>query len=136
MRKIRNKGMTLVEVLIAAMVLSMAAGAILSSMNAVLEIIDAARDRTQATSDLRTMLERVKATPFDNLIARFPNGTVDNSGNDTYSGIVGSYVLTNQHIVVTYPDPNAEPLEVSVVLSWQDKRGRSKNASMHTYRAR
>jgi prepilin-type N-terminal cleavage/methylation domain-containing protein len=131
-----QKGMTLVEILIAALIFSLALGALLKSMGSIIEVIDLARDKSQAVADLRSVLEHMRATPFDLLTARFPNGTQDGTAINNYTAIVGGYKLASEHITVSYVDPNTDPLEIKTMLSWQDKRARTRNASLSTFRTR
>lgn len=128
--------MTLFEVLVAVFIFSVAMGALLNSFSAIIEVIDLARDKSHAVADLRSVLEHMRATPFDLLTTRFPNGTQDGTATNNYTAIVGGYRLTNQHIVVTYADTNTDPLEIKTTLSWQDKRARTRNASLSTFRTR
>jgi Tfp pilus assembly protein PilV len=135
--KIRShRGATLVEVLVATIIFSLALTALLGSMVAINDLLDLNRERSQATLDLKSMLERVRATPFSNIITRFPNGTVDGPGLWPYSSIVGNYTLRAQHITVTFANPNTDPLEIKTTLTWLDKQGRNRNASMATFRTR
>jgi type II secretory pathway pseudopilin PulG len=128
--------MTLIEVLVATLIFSVALGAFLSSLSAIMEVIDLARDKSQAVADLRSVLEHARATPFDLLTNRFPNGTIDGPVANNYTAIVGAYRLTNEHITVTYANPNTDPLELRTTLTWQDKRGRNRTAGISTFRTR
>jgi len=126
----------LVEVLVALLVFSVALGGILSCLVNIMETIDLAHDQSQATSDLRSMLERVRATPFDDILTRFPHGTVNGPALYPYTDILGNYALDQESVVVTYANATTDPLEIHVGLSWQDKRRRTRTASMATYRTR
>jgi len=131
-----KRGTTLVEVLVALLVFSVALGGLVSSLLNIMEVIDLARDTSQATADLRSMLERIRATPFDDILARFPNGTANGPALYPYTDILGNYTISNESVVVTYANTTTDPLEIHVALSWQDKRGRTRSTSMATYRTR
>jgi prepilin-type N-terminal cleavage/methylation domain-containing protein len=131
-----NSGMTLIEILIATLVFSLALGALLGSISAVVDVIDLSRDRTQVTLDLRNMLEKMRATPFDALTTKFPNNLLNGPASNPYSAIVGNYSLRSESIAVTYPNPNADPLEMQVTVNWLDKKGHARNGSISTFRTR
>jgi Tfp pilus assembly protein PilV len=131
-----HSGTTLIEILIATLVFVVALGALSQSLVAIMGAIDLSRDRGQATTDLRSMLERIRATPFDYLTTRFPNGTANGPVLYPYTNITGTYALRQENITVIYADPLVDPLEINVALTWQDKRGRTRTASMATFRTR
>jgi Tfp pilus assembly protein PilV len=131
-----TKGMTLVELLIATLVFTIALGALLSSLIAVLYLIDLSKDQTIATYALRNMMEAVRVTPFTDMLSLFPNSVVDGKGNNSYQPIVGGYTLSNEHITVTYVNVYSDPLEIKVNLTWADKRARNHNTSISTFKTR
>lgn len=134
--KINKQGLTLIEILIATLIFSVALGALLSSLAAVVDIIDFSRDRTIAIADLRNIMETIRATPFDSLVAKFPNAMADGPANNPYANITGGYTLKSEHITVTYVNPNIDPLEIKVSGTWQDKKSHSFSASLSTFRTR
>ncbi len=131
-----TKGMTLVEILVAAFVFTLAAGLLLSGIASLLYLIDISKEQTVAFSDLRSMIERIKAMPFDAIVFSFPNTVVDGPGGQSYQAIVGGYTLNNEHITVSYPNENADPLEIRATLTWQDKRAHPHNESVSTFKTR
>ena len=132
----KHRGMTLLEVLIAALIFSVALGVLLSSIGAIVDLLDIAQDSSQATSDMRNMMERIRATPFDSITTKFTNGVVDGPGSNPYTTIAGGYNLNNEHLTVSYANPNTDPLEIKVSAAWKDKKGRAFNASLSTFRTR
>jgi prepilin-type N-terminal cleavage/methylation domain-containing protein len=131
-----NKGMTLIEILIAALVFTLAFGALLSSLTATVQLIDLAKARSIAVSDLRDMMEKIRATPFADMLSLFPDSLVDGPAYNSYQSIVGGYDLNSEQITVTYADAGSDPLEIRVDLSWQDARGRTYNISLSTFKTR
>ncbi len=131
-----KRAMTLIEVLIAALIFSLVLGTILGSLEAIVDFLDYTRDSSQSTADLKNMMERLRATPFDSLTTKFTNGVTDGPGSNLYTTIVGGYTLRNEHITVSYVNPNVDPLEIKVTNAWQDKKGHSYNASTVTFRTR
>ncbi|OIO36489.1 MAG: hypothetical protein AUJ74_02010 [Candidatus Omnitrophica bacterium CG1_02_44_16] len=136
MKTYKKNGMTLVEVLIATLIFSVALGVLLSSLGAIIDLLDIAQDRSQATSDLKNMMEKIRATPFDAITTRFTNGTTDGPVTNPYTAIVGGYNLKNEHMIVSYANPNTDPLEILVLANWQDKKGRAFNTTISTFRTR
>ena len=136
MKKRDVKGMTLVELLIATLVFTIALGALLSSMLTVLYLIDLAKNQTIAISDLRNMMERIRVTVFADTLSLFPNSVVDGQVHNTYQFVVGGYSLNNEHITVTYADIHSDPLEIKVNLTWADKRARNHSTTVSTFKTR
>ncbi len=112
--------MTLVELLLAAAIFLLTAGGILLGFLASGWLSDSARQQMVASEDTKEMMERIQATPFNNLAANFPNNTVNGPGGNPYSTIVGGYTLPGQSITVTYPNPAADPREIIVTVNWTD----------------
>lgn len=129
-------GTTLIEILIATFVFTIAVGGLLSSILAIVNLIDLANDITVATASLNNMMERIRATPFAYMTTRFPDSQPDGTAENPYQDIVGGYTLTNEQITATYANINVDPLEMKVTLQWNDKRGHSRNISMSTFKTR
>lgn len=136
MKRKNAKGMTYVEILIAAAVFILAVGSLLNSLTAVVYLINLSGEQSVAIADIRNMMERIKVTAFANTVNLFPNGDVDGPVYNSYSSIVGGYTLNNEHITVTYANPNADPLEISVTLTWQDKRNHNQSLTVYTFKTR
>ena len=136
-KRYHNKsGFTLVEILISALIFTLALGVLSSSLITALHLIEVSRDRTIAISDLRDMMEEIRVTPFVDMLSVFPNSMVDGPGGSSYQSIVGGYSLNNEQIVVTYAGMNSDPLEIMVNLSWLDKQGRAYGVSASTFKTR
>jgi len=135
----KNKGTTLVEIMIATLIFTVALAALLGCVTAILYLVDTSREQAVAISDLRTIMERIRATSFSNIPVQFPDGVADGGGINPYDQIVsgtGNYSLSAEQITVTYTDVNADPLEIRVTVSWQDKRGGAQSVSASTFRTR
>lgn len=131
-----KRGITLIEVLIACLVFTIALAALLGSIASMIDIIELSREKTTASYHLKNMLERIKATAFDSIITDFPNGTVNGPSSNPYQNIVGGYTLSSEHIMVTYPNTTTDPLEVCTQLLWQNKKGYNISANLTTFRTR
>jgi Tfp pilus assembly protein PilV len=130
------KGLTLVEVLVATLVVTIGLASLLSSLTSMLYLIQDSKSQTIANADLRSIIEEMKSTPFDSMSNVFPNAVVDGPAIHRYNTITGSYTLSNEHIIVTYPNVSADPLEILVTLTWQDMMGRARNLTMSTFKTR
>jgi len=126
MQILNNKSMSLVEILVAMFVFTIALGALLNCILSIIYLLDVSKETTIAVSDSRTMMERIRATPFSNIPANFPDSVADGVGGNSYQNILGSYTLKNEHITVTYANVNADPLEIKIEVTWRDKRGRNR----------
>jgi len=136
MKRHSKKGTSLIEIIVAVAIFTLAMGGLLSCILATMYLSEISKNSTIATADLRNMMEKIKATPFDYLTADFPDADVDGPAANPYPGITGAYKLINEHITVTYANPNVDPLEIRVTATWADRRGRTYNGSMSTFRTR
>jgi prepilin-type N-terminal cleavage/methylation domain-containing protein len=120
-------GFTLVEVLFAIVVLLIAGVWLTVAYQSALHLAEVSQQTNVALNDLRSMMERIKATPFTTLTAGFPDGAVNGvvgAGPDLYTGIVGGYGLNNEQITVTHsPAVTSDPRELTVQVQWTN-RGR------------
>jgi prepilin-type N-terminal cleavage/methylation domain-containing protein len=112
----RSQGLTLIEVLIATTVLSIAAVVAFPTMLSFVALSDAAREKNVATHDLTTALEDVAATPFDQVTKTYANGLAIPK--------FAALHLSKESIVVAYDDPAADPLIVTLTMTWNDAKGR------------
>lgn len=136
MLKKDRKGISLIDILVSLFILTLSGAALLSLLLSALYFIDLSREQSIAVSDLRNMMESVRATPFSNMPANFPNNTQDGPSSRRYYTLIGGYNLRSEHITVTYANTLSDPLEVKVTLSWQNKYGRLMSSSMSTFKAR
>ncbi len=128
-----RRGMTLVELLIAIAVCVVAGVWLLAAYHSALHLTEVAQQATVALDDLRDMMERIKATPFNQLTAAFPNGVANGAAG--YAVAIGNYTLPNQQITVTHsPSVAADPRELIVQVTWTN-RGRVYQRSTSTVRS-
>ena len=131
-----RKGLTLTEVLVATLITCLAIGAALACFSQVFYLAEIAKDNTVVVSDIRDMIEEIWSTPFDAIVDNFPDGLTDGPAGNDYGTIVGGFTLGNEHIVVDYVDPIADPLEIMVTTSWTDMRSRNRTIQLSTFRTR
>jgi len=122
MYKRRNKGFTMVELLISIGGLSIVLLGLISGYMGCLKINEMSRNTTVATEDARRVIEQMRKYAVDSLT------DITNENWTTWAANDGCTSLDSEQIVVTYIDRDAsgsglddDPLEVSVAVNWQDK---------------
>ncbi|MCA9407697.1 MAG: prepilin-type N-terminal cleavage/methylation domain-containing protein [Candidatus Omnitrophica bacterium] len=109
-KKVGNEGFTLVELMVAAFILSIAIIGILLGYVKCLDLNEMSRNSTIAVAATKSQMEQIKNTAFNQIFANFDDATF------TSAGING--------IGVTYVD-NTNPtlLQITVSFCWQQKNG-------------
>ena len=102
------EGFSLLEVTLAIMILT---GLTLYALVIVVPVssqIRISREVSRAAGEVQKILEEVQSTPFFQVTKDYPNGTViDIDGLDAGT------------IVVSYDDPDADPLIMTATLTWE-----------------
>lgn len=78
---------------------------------------DSARLTTTAIHDAHTVIERLRVESQDGLaqvVATYPNG------QPVPAGIAAMSAESGEQIIVNYADPGADPLDVTVTVTWTD----------------
>lgn len=134
--KNKNRGITLVEVLIAITIVAFAAVAIIQVYISSISLSEINKEEAVAVEHLTNIMEAIKCTPFNSITTDFPDGFPDGPASNEYSALTGDYALAGEQIVVSYVDPASDPLEIIASLSWQDKRGIDHTKYLVTKRTR
>ena len=110
---IRNnqKGFTLAELMFAAFILIVTFAGLLLSYLRCLELNEMAKNSSMAVSAVKTRMEQIRNTSFDQLIANYNNVTFTAAN---LNGIGVSYINST--------DPDL--YEVTVTFCWQQKNGK------------
>ena len=122
-----SEGFTLVEVVITLFVCVVTLTAVLFSNGRVGAANETAFQRMTAVQDAHRIIERMRMT------AR--TGTFPNNVMNVYpdgAQVQGFQNLTNEQAVVTYTGA-ADPLDVTVTVSWQDPSGRQMQYQLYTF---
>jgi len=136
-RKIHiQRGMTLIEAMIATMILVPAIIAILQTYMQVTYLSELTKERNIALSHIASVAEAIRCTPFNHVLNNFPNATTDGPAGNSYAALAGGYTLKEEHIVVTYNNTSSDPLEILVALTWQDMNRRQHRQYLTTMRTR
>ena len=134
--KAEGRGVMLIEVLIATVILVFASLAIIQFYFSSLRFSELNKEEVTAQMHLTNIAEAVKCAPFRELITNFPDGVSDGTPGNNYSSLVGGYTLRQEQIVVSYVNPTSDPLEVTLSLNWEDQRGANLARYLGTKRTR
>lgn len=120
-----NKGFTLIEIVVSLLLVVPALLGILSLTVYTMKTAETSRMVMTAMQDANAVVEQMRKLSEDGLSevkATYPDGTA----------VSGFSNLTGETIVVDYVDPEEDPLEVTVTVSWQD-RERDMSRQLTTY---
>lgn len=123
----KKKGVTISEVLLAAVILATALTALLMVFITIAILTEANRNTTRAITHAQYVLEDIKNTEFT---------TVQNNGdslwdwNTTTINSQGLSSLSNESINTEVS--GSDLLDITVVVSWHDRGGRNRNTTLET----
>lgn len=87
---------------------------------------DTSRQVINALQDANTVIERIRNTASNQgltaVTAAYPSG----------QAVAGFATLTNEQVVVTYPSATADPLTITVTVTWQNSEGRNMSRALAT----
>ncbi len=87
---------------------------------------DTSRQVMAALQDANTVIERIRNVASNQgltqVTATYPSG----------QAVAGFTGLTNEQAVVTYPNAVADPLAITVTVTWQDAAGRNLTRALST----
>lgn len=125
-RRKGSEGFTLVEVLISLVICVVTLTAILFSNGRVGTANEVAFQRMTAVQDAHQVVERMRETA---VLALFPNNVM--TAFPEGAAVAGFQNLLNETVTVNYGGA-ADPLDVTVTVSWQDPAGRQMQYRMYT----
>lgn len=125
--RLNQKGLTLVEVAVTMMVVVLMLSGYLATNVVIQRAQQGAFERAVALQDAHQVIEdmRNKATQGQfpgNITGTYPDG-------GTVSGFSD---LTSQQVTVSYADPTANPLDVTVSVSWLENGVRQVQTDLRT----
>jgi len=109
--KKRSQGFSLVELLLAAGILVLSLSGILVSYLACLELTEMSKNSSMALHEVKSKLEEIQNTTFDQIKATYDNTTFTLAG---FNGMGVSYV----------DDSNLDLLLIDVAFCWRQPNGR------------
>jgi len=126
-----KRGFTLVEAMVAAVILLIVGLALLQVLILSLNYSQQAREYTVIADDLRDVFEEIRSVSFANLPVLYPHNS------SIPAAVVGGFQLENEAITISYPaGTGADPLEIQVTVTWKSKRGTTRSYTMKTLRTR
>ncbi len=117
-------GFSLIEVATAVVLFTIIVSGVLASQAASINLTYTARDTSIATADAQAALEEMLSLPAGAIPGQYPDGAAIPRFDDLH--------LFQEQVVVSYPDPGANPLEIQVVVSWIDFGGRPRSIEVNT----
>jgi len=129
-------GFTLIELMIAIIVLLVAVMATFTSQLRARELMQTSRETNTAMGDLQSAMERILLRPVDEVpIAGSP------FEDDTAIAAFDGLHLPNEQILVDYPGyvlggPVPDPLPIVLRLNWTDSRGRPRSMFLRSMTTR
>ena len=126
-RRKKNAGFTLIEILFT---MAIGAFALLCYLGATLTITqhsEAAYEKSVAMQDALRVVEQMRNT---SLTGTFPANVTTAYPNNT--AVAGFTNLKNQAVNVSYVNTTADPLDVTVSVTWMERGVRSANAALRT----
>jgi prepilin-type N-terminal cleavage/methylation domain-containing protein len=126
----KNSGMTLVELMLALTILAVAIVALFGSFLSTQVLSRVNKDKHRALMDTTALMEQMGTIPLANLGTTFPHSTDIPQFNDLH--------VREQRVQVVYEngDPNARPLNYSVVSTWRTAGGLPARLVVRGLRAR
>ena len=126
-----KKGFSLTELMVSSAITITLVVVVIMTFISSLQNIETARELSIAIDDAKDTLEKIKSVDYALLINEFPDG----AGIDPDA--IGGFTLRDESIIVTYPNgTNANPLEIQVEISWQNKSGAAQSQIFKVLRTR
>ena len=122
----REQGFTLIEVVVAAMLITTASLVAFPTVLSFFDLSKTAKELNIATHDLQAATEDILATPFSQITSTYTDG----QPIPKYRGLH----LNQEVILISYADPLADPLEVTLEVQWLNFRGRLQNSQTRILR--
>jgi len=114
--------------MIATTILAVGALVAFPTMLSFADLSDTAREENVATHDLMTAVEDVMSTPFTQITSTYK------AGEPIFCFIVLHF--KEESIVVTYDDPAADPLVITITATWRDRKGHPMQETFRCARTR
>ena len=123
----KTEGFALLEVLLGLLILGTGLLGLLLANVSVQKFSDAGYERVVATQDAHRVLELIRNASATgnfpaNVTAAYPNGSI----------VPGFNSLIGEQVAVTYANPVADPLDITVATSWQEGGRRNTSIQLRT----
>ncbi len=126
--KVKSRGVTLVEVLMAMVIFAGCLGAFTVFYAAMGRLAESSRNLMQAMNDARTVLEAMRNTAQSEGLTGVTTGVTGRypAGQNLAPGF-GFAALRNETVTATYANPAADPLPVTVAVDWDEAGGQNRD---------
>ena len=123
-----KKGYTLVEVLIAALILGLTLSVIMAGLVGCIALNAASRNYTSATEHAQLIMEEIRNTAFGSIATNITSGTWTlNTAGVTAKGLTA---LNSESITTT--SSGSTVLDVTVTVFWNDLNSRVRSLTLRT----
>lgn len=124
-----EKGFTLIEVLFSMGIIVIAVIGIIAADIMIQKNSESAHESAVALQDASRVVEQIRLSAFGASV-RFPADVVTSFPN---SGLVAGFAnLTQETVRVTYTDPTANPLAVTVTVNWISNQNRNSTVALRS----
>lgn len=127
-KKIDQKGLTLPELLMAALILAYALCGLVALFVNCSNLNEANRNTNIAVSHAQYIMSEIRDTPFASMKTLIDNGNWD--WNTT--SIINNGLTPLRNEAIDAQATGTRPLQVTVVVSWQDRIGRNRTLPIAT----
>ncbi|MBU1045348.1 MAG: type II secretion system GspH family protein [Candidatus Omnitrophica bacterium] len=123
----RKKAFTLIEVLIATVVIVISLLGSLSLFNQGTALVSNIKEDSVVTYALQEQMELIRRTSFDAIITNYPVATNFNTAG--FAALISPVGI----VTLDYPFANNQIVRVTLRLSWQSANNRTMTKSIATY---
>ena len=130
-------GFTFVEVLVAVTLLIIGFLGIYATMFSSALLRETANETNIAIFKLQATTEYIFSLPFDDITDVFPDGAPVNVSPFLDNNPDNNFLLSNESVAVTYPDPGtSDPLQFVVTITWTSRMGTDRDEHISCARSR
>lgn len=123
-----QRGFTLVELMITLAVVVLALGGYVAANTAINQRTQEIFEQSTAIQDANSVIERMRNSSTG---GQFPASVTGVFPNNT--PVQGFTALPNEQVTVLYADPAADPLDVTVRVSWRSRGVRQAATDLRTF---
>lgn len=127
-RRVNASGFTLIELMIALLVATLVIVGYIGTNIVIQRHAEEIHERTIATQDANRTIEQMRNMSRN---GTFPANVVNSFPDDT--AVTGFNNLTDEEVTVSYVSTTADPLDVTVTVTWLSYTQRQSTVTIRTY---